>query len=59
MKRVQRVRDNALNQAVETKAKLILKEKKEAKNEKRYKQLVKDEMAYMKEKFDEIHEKRA
>ena len=46
VRRVQRVRENALAIAVENQAKHILKEKKEAKNEKRYKEDRKVEQHY-------------
>ena len=49
------MRENALTLAVETQAKHILKEKKEAKNEKRYKQYLKDELDFMKEKSTELN----
>ena len=47
VRRVERVRANALSLAVETKVKLMLKEKKEAKNEKRYKQERSDDLRYL------------
>ena len=59
MRRVQQVRENALTLAVEKEAKHILKEKKEAKREKGYKQYLKEEAEDMKIKHAELHEKRA
>ena len=52
---MQQVRENALTLAVEKEAKHILKEKKEAKREKGYRQYLKEEEEDMKHKHAELH----
>ena len=58
VRRVQRARENAMSLAVEAQARHILREKKEAKNEKRYKQYKADEGSINQARFDELKEQR-
>ena len=56
VRRVQRARENAMGLAVEAQAKHILREKKEAKNEKRYKQYMASEAEDARARFEELKE---
>ena len=58
VRRVQRVRENAMGLAVEEQAKHILRERKEAKNEKRYKQYMASVAEEHMDKFDVLKEQR-